>query len=68
VNESVIKRAAVFSLILGACIGIVSILPFMIGFTLFALMFLVSPIIIIYMKKGLLMRVPIFISFQKPLL
>ncbi len=51
-NETVIKRATIFSLILGACLGIVSVLPFAIGFALFTLVFLVGPIIIIYMKKN----------------
>ena len=51
-NETVVKRALIFSLILGAFIGIVSLLPVAIGFALFILMFLSSPIIIIYMKKN----------------
>ena len=51
-NETVAKRALIFSLILGALIGVASILPFIIGYCLFALMFLSAPIIIIYMKKN----------------
>ena len=51
-NELIIKRASGFSLILGAFIGIVSLIPAVIGFSLFVLMFLMAPIVIIYMKKN----------------
>ena len=51
-NEIIAKRALIFSLILGACIGIAAILPPMIGFALVILMFLSAPTIIIYMKKN----------------
>ena len=51
-KETVLKRAVVFALILGACIGIASLVPAFIGFCLFILMFLSAPVIIIYMKKN----------------
>lgn len=51
-NETVVKRALVFSLILGACIGIASLIPALIGFGIFVLIFLSAPIVIIYMKKN----------------
>lgn len=51
-NETVTKRAAIFSLILGACIGIASLIPAVIGFSLFVLIFLSAPIVIFYMKKN----------------
>ena len=51
-NETVVKRALIFSLILGAFIGVASLVPAIIGFGVFTLMFLAAPIIIIYMKKN----------------
>ena len=51
-NETVMKRAAIFALILGACIGIISLIPSVIGFGLFILICLSAPIVIIYMKKN----------------
>ena len=51
-NEAVVKRAFIFSLILGAFIGIISLIPQIIGFSLFTLMFLVAPIVIFYMKNN----------------
>ncbi len=51
-NETVIKRSMIFALILGACIGVASLIPSIIGFGLFILMFLSAPIVIFYMKKN----------------
>lgn len=51
-NEIIIKRAFIFSLILGAFLGILSLIPVIIGFSSFILMFLCAPIIIMYMKKN----------------
>ena len=51
-NKIIAKRALNFSLILGAFLGILSLIPAAIGFGTFILMFLCAPIIIIYMKKN----------------
>ncbi len=51
-NEVILKRAFIFSLILGAVVGIASLIPAVVGFALFLLMFLSGPMIIIYMKKN----------------
>ena len=51
-NQIIAKKAAVFAFILGAMIGIVSLLPFLIGFSLFTLSFFSSVIVMAYMKKG----------------
>ena len=51
-NEIIVKRASKFSLILGASLGILSIIPVTIGFSSFILIFLCAPIIIMYMKKN----------------
>ena len=48
-NETVAKRAFIFSLILGAFIGVASLIPQIIGFSLFTLIFLSAPMVIIYM-------------------
>ena len=51
-NEVVAKRACVFSLILGAIIGLISLIPQAIGAMLFVLSFLSSAIVIFYMKRN----------------
>ena len=51
-NELIIKRASIFSLILGAFIGIASIIPPFIGLAIFILSFLSSPLVISYMRKN----------------
>ncbi len=51
-NETVIKRAALFALILGACLGILSLIPSIIGFGLMILMIFSGPIVVCYMKKN----------------
>ncbi len=51
-NEIVAKRACIFSLILGAIIGLISLIPQAIGAMLFVLSFLSSAIVIFYMKKN----------------
>ena len=51
-NELVIKRAAIFSLILGATLGLLALFPSVIGFSLFIVSFLAAAIIILYMKRN----------------
>ncbi len=51
-NLLIIKRTIIFSLILGAMLGIVGLLPFLIGYVLFILLFFSSVIVILYMKKN----------------
>lgn len=51
-NILIAKRASLFSLILGALIGLISLVPMVIGLSLFTLAFLCSPIVILYMKKN----------------
>ena len=51
-NQIIAKKAVVFSLMLGAIIGLVSLFPFFIGFCLFVLGFFTSIIILLYMKKN----------------
>lgn len=50
-NQLIAKRTALFALILGAIIGLISLFPFFIGFCLFILSFFSSTIIMLYMKK-----------------
>ena len=51
-NQLIIKRASIFSLILGAVLGLIALFPFAIGFVIFLLGFLSSVAIILYMKKN----------------
>lgn len=51
-NQIILKKAVIFSFLLGAVIGIASILPFMIGFNLFILSFCSSVIILLYMRNN----------------
>ena len=51
-NQIVVKRAAIFSLILGAALGLLALFPSVIGFSLFIVAFLSSAIVILYMKKN----------------
>ena len=51
-NQVVVKRAAIFSLILGAILGLIALFPSVIGFSLFAVSFLAAIIVILYMKKN----------------
>jgi len=51
-NEIIIKRAVVFSLILGALIGVVSSIPLFAGYGFLVLILFCSPIVILYMKKN----------------
>ncbi len=51
-NQLIIKRAAIFSLILGAVLGLLALFPSIIGFSIFTAGFLASIIIILYMKKN----------------
>jgi len=50
-NELVVKRASIFALILGATIGLASLIPTLIGLGLFLLSLLVAPIVMIFMSK-----------------
>ncbi len=51
-NEILIKRTIIFSLILGALIGLISTIPSMVGFCIFIMSFFTSVIVILYMKKN----------------
>ncbi len=50
-NQLIAKRTAIFSIILGAIVGLVSLLPFLIGISLFSLAFFSSVVVMLYMKK-----------------
>jgi len=50
-NQLIAKKTAVFSLILGAIIGLTSLIPPIIGLSLFVLSFFSSAIVLLYMKK-----------------
>lgn len=50
-NQVIAKKAIVFALMLGAIIGLASLFPFLIGFSLFVLGFLSSVLVMFYMKK-----------------
>lgn len=50
-NIMLIKKMAVLSLILGAALGIITIIPFIGFFSFMTLMFLSSAIVLVYMKK-----------------
>ncbi|MBQ7287935.1 MAG: hypothetical protein IJW73_09260 [Candidatus Gastranaerophilales bacterium] len=50
-NQVIAKKTAIFSIILGAIIGLLSVFPFLIGLTLFILAFFSSMIVILYMRK-----------------
>lgn len=50
-NQIIAKKATVFALMLGAIIGIISLIPAFIGLALFILSFFSSVIVILYMKK-----------------
>ena len=51
-NQLIVKRASIFSLILGAILGLIALFPSIIGFALFTVGFLASIIVILYMKKN----------------
>lgn len=51
-NQIIAKRTAIFSLILGAVLGLASLIPALIGFMLFVLAFFSSVIVMLYMKKN----------------
>ena len=51
-NQLIVKRASIFSLILGAILGLIALFPSIIGFALFIVGFLASIIVILYMKKN----------------
>lgn len=53
--KEISKKALVFAIILGAVIGIVSVIPIFIGLSFFILTLLSAPIVMIFMRtKGLL--------------
>lgn len=51
-NELVVKRAVIFSLILGAFLGLISLIPSLIGIGILILSFFSSVIVILFMKKN----------------
>lgn len=51
-NPLIIKKTAIFSALLGAFVGIISLIPSLIGFCLFFLTFIAAPVVIIYMKQN----------------
>ena len=51
-NQVIAKKTAIFAVILGAIIGIISLFPIFIGFSLFVLSFFSSTIVMLYMKKN----------------
>lgn len=51
-NETILKRASIFALILGGAIGLFSVIPSLIGLSIVVLLFFTSVIVIFYMKKG----------------
>ncbi len=51
-NQIIAARTAVFSLILGAALGLLALFPFLIGYVLFILVFFSAVIVILYMKKN----------------
>ncbi len=51
-NEIIVKRAAAFSFLLGAILGIMAIIPFISGLAYFILILCSSVAVILYMKKN----------------
>lgn len=51
-NQLVVKRSVIFSLLLGAVLGLAALLPFLVGYVLFALSFFSSVIVVLFMKKN----------------
>ncbi len=51
-SQFVVKRAIIFSLILGALFGLLALLPMLIGLVIFIFGFFSSVIIILYMKRN----------------
>jgi hypothetical protein len=51
-NQLLIKQTCVLSLILGAMLGVITIIPFIGAFSFLTLMFVASSIVLIYMKKN----------------
>ena len=49
-NETVVKRACLFSVIFGAIVGLLALIPQLIGLALFVVSFLSCAIVIYYMK------------------
>jgi len=51
-NQIIAKRAAVFALILGAVLGLISLVPAFVGLGIFVLSVFSSVIVMLYMKKN----------------
>ncbi len=51
-NEIIVKKTAIFSLIIGFLSGIVALIPPFIGLVLFFLVILIGPFVILLMKKN----------------
>lgn len=51
-NQIVVKHTAILSAILGAIIGVLTLIPFVRNFSFMLLMLCISAVIIVYMKKN----------------
>ena len=51
-NPLIIKQTAILSAILGGIIGVLTLIPFIRGFTFMLLILCISTVIIVYMKKN----------------
>lgn len=51
-NKLLIKQTAILSAILGGALGIVTLIPFLNGFSFFILIVAVAAIVIVYMKRN----------------
>lgn len=51
-NQILLKQTAILSLILGAGLGIITIIPFIGAISFFTIMFLASTVVLIYMNKN----------------
>lgn len=51
-NQLLIKQTCILSLVLGAILGVITIIPFIGAFSFLTLMFVASSIVLIYMKKN----------------
>ena len=50
--KQIAQKALIFAVALGGVIGLISIIPFFIGYSLFVLTLLSAPLVIIFMKKN----------------
>lgn len=58
ISKALFKVVSVCSLIIGAIIAIPTFFPFIRGFSFFALMFLVAPFLIVYLKRLEVIKTP----------